>query len=166
MSIKDDRFVYPSSGHETHEPIDYFSWLVRLITWDGIVPIIMLSVPMLVRRFGPQNNDGASLIAVVFALIVGIFLRFSFGMRHIKENYCSTIVKCLQRIVLLVMICVLVVFESFLAVVPRGPVRPEDLMFIGGFGAIYLLVMSSVLYPGRRPLNDADYDYLEEWTDS
>lgn len=79
MPIHDDRFVYPNCTHETHEPIDYFKWLVHLITWDGLVPIILFAVPILMRRFGPQNNDRAIVLAIVLALIVGIFLRFGFG---------------------------------------------------------------------------------------
>jgi len=165
MSIHDDRFVFPNSGHETHEPVDYARWLVHLITWDGIVPGIMFSIPILVRRFGPQNNDRAIVMAVVLALIVGIFLRFGFGMRHINENYCGTTVKLLQRIALLIMIFLLVVFEAVLAVLPQGPLVLADFAFLAVFGAVYLPVMASVLYPGRRPLHDTEGDDPEEHED-
>ena len=133
MSSHDERFVYPDSGYETHEPVDYTRWLVHLITWDGIVPGIMFSVPILVRRFGPQNNDRAIVLAIVLALIAGILLRFGFGMRHINENYCGTAVKMVQRTALVTMIFCLMVFEAVVAVLPQGPLVLADFTFLAVF---------------------------------
>ena len=73
MSTHDDWFAYPNRQHETHEAINYAKWLVHLIAWDGIVPVVMLSVLMLVRRFGPQNNDRAITLAIVCCADRGYF---------------------------------------------------------------------------------------------
>ena len=83
------------------------------------------------------------------ALIAGILLRFSFGMRHIRANYCRNGVKRLQKAGLLAMIAVLVLVETLLCLIPAAGFKGADLMFFSVVGLGYLLVMSCVLYPGR-----------------
>ena len=83
-------------------------------------------------------------------------------MRHIDENYCGRTVKRLERIVLSLMIFFLVVFEAVIAVLPQMGMAPEDFPFLAAFGAIYLMTMTFVLYPGRCPLHAPQDHGLEE----
>ena len=150
MSMHKDDFIDACDKPSPLEPVNYSIWMIRLFTWDGAMPLIMLSLPGLARRFGPKNNDQFLVMAVVAALIAGILLRFTFGMRHINSNHCGPIFKTVQRIVLLLMIFVLVLIESVICVNPPGRLQQADVLFFGIAGSLYLLVMAFVLYPGRR----------------
>ena len=156
MSMFDDRCLDSNGQPETLQNVDYSKWFIRLLSWDGVVPLMMLSLPMLVRRFGPPNNDVFLVPAVVGALIFGILFRFSFGMRHIRLNHCSERMKLIQRVGLWTMIAVLVLVETVMCVIPPARLKQEDVFFLAFVGAIYLIVMACVLYPGRRVFDDAD----------
>lgn len=110
----------------------------------------MYSLPFLIRRFGPANNDRFMLFVIVGALIFGIFVRFTFGMRHIASNQCRKLVKQAQRVGLITMIFLLIFLELFICIVPPQALAIEDILFVVIATAIYLFVMSWVLYPGRR----------------
>ena len=149
MSKHDDRCLNANRQPERHQSVDYSKWILRLLTWDGLAPVMMLSLPFLIRRFGPANNDRFLVMSIVAALIAGILLRFSFGMRHIRANYCRAGVKRFQQAGLLAMIAVLVLVETLLCLIPAAGFKGADLMFFSVVALGYLLVMSCVLYPSR-----------------
>lgn len=158
MSIYDDQCLDANGQPEMYQRVDYARWFIHLLTWDGVVPIVMWSLPFLMRRFGPPNNDQAFVFAVVGGLIVGILLRYAFGMRHIRSNYCSVRVKSLQRAGLFAMIGLLVLIETllcFMPPIPPGGLNMPDLIFFSVVFTGYLLVMATILYPGRRSYHDA-----------
>ena len=156
MSMNDDRCV-DSNGHpERYQQVDYSKWILHLLTWDGLVTAMMLSLPFLVRRFGPPNNDRFLVMVVVAALIVGVLVRFSLGMRYVRSNYCREGVKLLQRAGLLSMISLLVLVETLLCVIPPAGLKGPDFVFFAVLGAAYLGVMAFVLYPGRREFRSSD----------
>lgn len=152
MSIYNDRAKNSYESGTTVHPVNYSKWFLRLLTWDGIVPAIMLALPGFARRFGPQNNDRFLVMLVVAALIAGILLRFSFGMRHINANHCGPVVKQVQRIGLCLMIFMLMLVETLICVIPNpnADLKLADFVFFATVGSVYLLVMGCVLYPGRR----------------
>ena len=144
---------------ERYQRVDHAKWFIHLLTWDGVVPVVMWSLPFLVRRFGPPNNDRFFVFAVVGGLIFGVLLRYAFGMRHIRTNYFSSRVKSLQRIGLLAMIALLVWFECLLCVMPPIPpagLKAPEMMFFTAMFSGYLLFMACVLYPGRRCFHEGD----------
>lgn len=157
MSIYDDRRLDAKGQPKSFQRVDYAKWFIHLLTWDGVVPVVMWSLPFLVRHFGPPNNDRAFVFAVVGGLIAGILLRYTFGMRHIRANYCSIRVKAFQQAGLFAMIALLVLVESLLCVmppIPEGGLKTPDVLFFSAMFTVYLLVMACVLYPGRRTSHD------------
>lgn len=139
----------------TYEPIDYSQWLIGLISWDSLVPLLVIGLPRLAHRFGPQNNDRAILLAITFTLTAAVMVRFYFGMRHIHQNHCGTGFKFSQRIALVLAILLLAILECVMAVLAQAPLALPDVVFLIVCSAFYLLVMAFVLYPGRRPRCDS-----------
>ena len=159
MSIYNDRRLDANGQPEKYHRVDYAKWFFHLFTWDGVVPLVMWSLPFLMRRFGPPNNDQALVFAVVGGLIVGILLRYTVGMRHIRSNYCSVRVKSLQQAGLFAMIALLVLIETllcFLPPIPPGGLKEPDVIFFSVVFTVYLIAMAIILYPGRRRSSDAE----------
>ena len=159
MSLYDERCLDANGQPERYQRVDYAEWFIHLLTGDGAVPIVMSSVPFLMRRFVPPKNDQAFVFAVVGGLIVGILLRYAVGMRHIRSNYCSVRVKSLQQAGLFAMIAPLVLIETLLCFLPpitAGGLMASDVIFFSVVFTVYLIAMAIILYPGRRRSSDAE----------
>ena len=57
MSLYDKRCLDANGQPERYQRVDYAKWFIHLLTWDGAVPIVMSSVPFLMRQFGPPKNE-------------------------------------------------------------------------------------------------------------
>jgi hypothetical protein len=69
-------------------------WLLRLLTWDGILPVCILAVPSLIEWLLPNSNV-VGLLYVAIA-ITAFFARIAVGARHIESNNCARIVQNIQ----------------------------------------------------------------------
>jgi hypothetical protein len=128
------------------------SWLIRLIAWDGVLPVAILSAPFLVRWLIPDNRSAIELTAVVLPL-VAFFVRYQVGRRHIASNDCGPVVRRVQVVVLCLGIFVLVLIDAVMVlchVMPKGAAftTTTDLIVWMVLYAIYLAAMALAMYPG------------------
>ena len=129
------------------------SWLIRLITWDGLFPLAIWSAPFLVAWVLPNKRGAIETIAVLLP-IVAFFVRYGVGRRYIASNHCHAIVRgiqvgalCLGLMVLALIDCVLMLTH----VMPRGAAATTtgDLICWAVLFSVYLAMMAFALYPGR-----------------
>lgn len=132
--------------------IDCASWLRRVVTWDGLLPVVISLVPSVIEFLFP-NGRGAIEITAVVLPIAGVLLRFQAGMHHISSNRCSSLVRGVQVAVFMVGILPLVLFDCFMIlshVMPAGgPMPAEDVIGWSLLLTIYFGAMVIAMYPGR-----------------
>lgn len=137
-------------------PIDFAGWLIRLVTWDGVLPVLILFAPSIVERLIP--NRGAIEIAAVVLPIAFFFWRIATGCRHIDANNCSPAFQKFQVWALVLAVFMLVFFDAMMIlshVMPKGALIANrgDLIIIAVMLSFYLVPISIATYPGRaKPL--------------
>jgi hypothetical protein len=148
--------------------LDVRAWLVRVITWDGVLPACVLLVPSVVALVLP-NRRGAIEITAVALPIVAFLIRFRVGKRHIDSNHCGEAMKVFQLCIFSLGILALVLFDAFVVlihVMPRraGGITPADLFELAIPVSIYLAIMALAMYPGRRlVLVEKSHEQFEDW---
>jgi hypothetical protein len=129
--------------------VDFSAWFLRLITWDGVVPILIALAPLAVELSIP-NNRGVMEVAAVALPIAAFFIRLCVGGRLIRTNNCPAETRRLQAIAFVFGLFLLGLFDSVLILshlVPNGvPMVGPFLIVLGG---PYLVAMAIALYPGR-----------------
>jgi hypothetical protein len=134
--------------------IDYWTWFVRLMTWDGVLPLVLGLVPLAVGVAIPNCRGAMETTAV--ALPVAAFLMRSWaGLWFIRTNNCCAKTREFQGVAFAIALFLLLFFDaiSILAhVMPSGAVFATWLgffVFMALFQAMYLGLMAIALYPGR-----------------
>jgi hypothetical protein len=129
--------------------VDFSAWFLRLITWDGLVPVFILLAPLAVGLSIP-NNRGVMEVTAVALPIAAFFVRFGVGFRLIQTNNCAAEIRRLQVVAFVVGMFLLVLFDSILIL---GHLVPNGVLFAGSYlivlGGPYLVAMAIALYPGR-----------------
>jgi hypothetical protein len=130
-------------------------WLIRVLTWDSVMPVVLIAVPHAVHWLFPQAVKAIELLGV-FLPITAFFVRLVVGWRHINANYCSPWARGLQQGVLFVGIFSLVLVDAALILqinIPQANEKFEILMvFLAVSVFIYLPSMVIAMYPGREPV--------------
>jgi hypothetical protein len=57
------------------EPVNVLRWILLLVTWDGVLPVLLAATPTLIRSLWPGNmlvRDFAVVIVVIVALGVRV----------------------------------------------------------------------------------------------
>ncbi len=134
------------------------SWMLRLITWDGVAPAFVWSTPFFIRSVISNCRIAIELTAVVLP-IIAFFIRYHVGRRHISSNNCGAIMRSLQVAALCAGILVLVLIDAVMIlthVMPRGAAfaATSDLIIWAVLYAVYLSAMTFALYPGSSRLAD------------
>jgi hypothetical protein len=75
--------------------INYGSWLLRVITWDAILPVFVAAVPLAIETFLPTHRGVMEVTAVTLP-VAAFFVRIAGGRRHIASNRCSDPVRRVQ----------------------------------------------------------------------
>src|SRR6478752_8449135 len=88
-------------------------WLVRVITWDSIMPLVLIGVPHAVHWMFPQAVKAIELMGILLP-IVAFFMRLFIGFRHINANQCPPRFRDFQRVILFLGISSLVLVDAFL----------------------------------------------------
>jgi len=133
--------------------VDFSAWIVRLITWDGLVPVFMALAPSAVGLSIP-NNRGVMEATAVALPIAAFFVRFGVGFRLIQTNNCAAEIRRFQVVAFVFGMFLLLFFDSvsILAhVMPSGALFPRWTDFLGFmivFGSVYLVAMAISLYLG------------------
>lgn len=144
--------------------IDFGFWLRRIVTWDGLLPILMWLAPWAIETVLP-NRRGAIEIAAVVLPIVALFLRFHSGIRQIASNRCAKLFRGVQFAVFVIGILPLVLFDCFMMLAhlmpAGGPMAAEDVFVCTVLLLIYLTAMTIAMYPGRLPPEPTTFAILE-----
>jgi len=133
------------------EQVEYRSWLLRIIGWDGMLPASVLAAPYVVESILPNTRWAIEVTAVVLP-IVAFFMRLFVGHRHIHENKCSTVFRVVQFGVFFLGIFPLVLIDAALVLVhvmPKGVFATDDYLVFAVLYGIYLSAMIVAMYPGR-----------------
>jgi hypothetical protein len=121
-------------------------WILRLITWDGLLPAFVWLIPYVVGSVFP-NMPG--LIEFFAAFLIRLYV----GQRFISSNHCGTVMRGLQLGVFFIGILILVGIDSMMILThtgPRGVRMATQTDLIVGLVAftIYFVSMAFSLYPG------------------
>lgn len=132
-------------------------WIVRIIAWDGLLPLGIVLAPTAIERLFPNQKEGFLDLFPVWITLAAFVLRYAFGKRHIDSNDCSPRVRRFQFVVFCVGVVLLGLVEGFVMILSRmGPIQElfEDQtcqLVFATLAAIYLTLMSVAMYPGRAP---------------
>jgi hypothetical protein len=142
--------------------LNYGSWLLRVITWDVILPVCIAFAPMVVDLLLP-NHRGAIEVTAVLLPIAAFFLRIRAGERHIASNRCSDGVRRFQFCALCLGILPLILIDCFMILshlMPRGALltADSDKFALAIVYALYLSSMAVAMYPGRTISSPVDWD--------
>lgn len=126
-------------------------WLIRLATWDGLLPLAVWLVPLFIRTTFPRDRQLYESVGILLPIVV-LFLRFFFGWRTIQSNRCRVWVRCLQTIALCAGILVMMCVDALLMMSHElGPMTEWDQKFVAMLIGGYLALMAFATFPGRAP---------------
>jgi len=134
--------------------IEWGSWLLTIISWDGLLPPFVFLSPYLIGLLLPNNRAAIEIAALVLPISAFLF-RFVVGKRRIASNQCGAVVRGVQYCFLGLGIFVLVFVDALLVLahlVPKGAVNWTDwphCILWAVVASIYLTSMVFAAYPGR-----------------
>ena len=137
----------------TIQRVNYLSWLLKLVSFDGVRPVVVLLMPTVVDQLFP-NRRGAMEFTAVTVPIFAFFIRFFVAKRHIFSNQCTGLVRGLQLIALCLAILVLLLIDS-LMILAHGMAKRAmfatntDLVVWAVLIALYFTCMAFAMFPGR-----------------
>ena len=140
--------------------VNYRSWLLRILTWDTLLPACVGLVPHGVEFLFPSHRGVMEVVSVTLP-IVAFLLRLRAGMRQIDSNRCSEAVRSFQLITFVLGILPLVLVDCFMILshlMPKGALfaTKDELLVWASLFAIYLTCMAVAMYPGPPESNRVD----------
>ncbi|MEX0715677.1 MAG: hypothetical protein WD066_03785 [Planctomycetaceae bacterium] len=139
--------------------VEYARWLLRLVCWDGLLPAIVLTAPMIGRRLLADTP----LLIDIFGIglpVAAFCIRIAVGFSYISRNRFGPAMRSAQRAalglaaLLLVMVdCIAVLTQFVPAARPFGLLH---LIVLTCVGATYLALMAFALYPGRTRISSQE----------
>lgn len=129
-------------------------WLVRVAAWDGMLPVVVWSLPLVVLQLFPGRRGPVELLGVMLP-ITAFLIRFFVGVRAIRTNRCGRLVRGLQGIALwagLFLLLIVDTLQILRLVMPPGAFKDrESLIGFAVFYSIYIVCMAFAMFPGREP---------------
>ena len=137
-------------------------WLLRMLAWDGILPVTILAIPFIIRLAFPQMPDVIVVVAVALP-IAAFFLRLYAGCCYIAANHCGQFLRRIQSVSLMTGIFALMLLDALvisLQGMPGDPLwrDPAELTIFGGIYAFYIVCMAITLYPGKPDADPIGFD--------
>lgn len=132
--------------------VNFGFWLLRVLTWDTLLPACVVLLPTVIEILIPNNRVAIEVTAVALP-IIGFFVRLGAGRRQIASNNCGVAFRRFQSCVFCVGIFPLVLADSFLILshlLPQGALfahRTDCVLWVI-LVSIYLASMSVAMYPG------------------
>lgn len=138
-----------------YRALRYREWARNLICWDGVLPLVVVGVPALIRVLFPKN-DGAIAVTTVIVAIAAFFVRGFKADQYFRggEQYAG------QHLLFFVAIFCLVFVDALLIEMCQFgnlPLLGELLLFLGVY-LIYLPIVGFSLFPLRLALNSRRRD--------
>ncbi len=132
----------------------YWQWFIRVLTWDGLVPVGLFLMSASLASMANGDLEWISLVALILP-VIALLVRFYRGLRSIHKNRCSPATRAVQIGLLvlgLIMLGVLdgVIILSTTAPPGAGPFdRADDRQIWYWFGIVYWIAMMIAMYPGQ-----------------
>ena len=122
------------------------AWIWRAVGWDGVLPLVVVSAPILVRLLIP-DEPGAVVSAAVLIPISAATIRAHVGWRQIAR-VCGGTAPLVRQVLLALAIVLLLLFEGLVGILTLGKGPPEFLWyFVAAFYAGYLVLVTLALRP-------------------
>jgi hypothetical protein len=135
--------------------ISYLTWLQRLVTWDGLLPVMLLAVPLVFRRLLPEANDNFRMAFSVSILMIAFWVRLGTALPLVANNRGTERLKKWQYIALAVALYALMMFESFafayLSAWQEEGISVDQWITLGFLWTSYFALMTFTLFPGSEP---------------
>lgn len=153
MSYSSPQFV----DDDPESTIDYWTWISRILGWDGLLPLLVSTVPVALAAVFPNNQQLAALFLVCIPIIAFMF-RFLIGVRQIRANCCNLMTKRFQIVAPGVAIFLMLFIDFFLVLSAfiQNKNREPPAGYIQAFAialAFYVSLVSFAMYPGRRTMS-------------
>jgi hypothetical protein len=139
----------------SHDRLNVSNWIIRVLTWDTILPLILIAVPHTVHWLFPQAGKVIEVLGVLLP-IVAFFVRLPIGLRHIADNHCPPWLRAIQQVALFLGIFGLVIVDA--ALILQIKVLEENgrfamlIIFSVVTFCLYLPCMVLAMYPGYEPV--------------
>lgn len=116
-------------------------WMLRVITWDGILPASVWFAPVVAGLLLPNNRLAIELIAIVLP-ISSFCIRYRVGRQYITTNNCRSTTRRIQAAALYLGIFVVFFFDAVMIlshVMPKGVhFDHSDIIAFAVLGIVYL----------------------------
>lgn len=136
--------------------INLISWLLAVAIWDGLLPVAIVLLPMLIQLAVPNRREPIEVIAIVVPM-AAFFVRMWVGAQRIRSNYCARWFQIIQFIGFVLGLFILVLLDAVVIlshIMPPGAFALSDYkIFAVMFGTYYLLMLFA-MYPGRELVPD------------
>ena len=160
MAIDDgyERFGGDEYLQRASAPSLWWTWLTKLIGWDGVLPILLWTTPAVLGWMIPKAEFLIEL-AAVFLPIAAFLIRMVVGLRMISDNHCRPALRAVQMCVFVLGVILLIFIDCMLILshlLPPGALwqHPGDRMAFGIIFAIYFSFMALATYPGAQAKPD------------
>lgn len=137
-------------------------WLLRLFAWDGLLPVVVWSLPAIVEAVLPQKPLGLIEMIAVFLPILAFFIRYYVGAEHILRNTCSERTQRIQFFSFCVGILTLVFVDAIMILSHVMP-NNQDPLQSEGFRwtiVVYLALMAFSMFPGWPERDPDEREYF------
>ena len=138
-----------------YKRLDLASWLLRVMAWDGLLPVAVVLAPMAIRLLFPRSRGATELVAI-FLPVIAFIVRYVVGKRCISANSCTPSFQQIQFLLFVLAISALVLIESLVIIALHLAANPAIIFGDVGwwvFGvllSIYLVSVVIAMYPGAR----------------
>ena len=143
--------------------VDYKYWLLSVVGWDGVLPLIVILVPFTIRACLPGHAE-VMVLTAVFLPIAAFLLRFGIGVHQISANGCGIVFRGFQYLAFAMGVLILLCLEAIVIAmqfVPRNLaiVAREELQLGSLCALLYVVCMVFAWYPGScQPEYDHQFD--------
>ena len=138
--------------------INCTKWIWRVVTWDGVLPLVMFGLPYLIHWLLPNldvNQELPVKIGIGVICVTGA-IRTWVVYLYIHSNACSQLVRKRQELAMVFGLTMLSGFDWFMAhLVLNGRMLAPEEQILGFCAVLYVMSLSLMifaLYPGREPI--------------
>jgi len=129
-------------------------WLLRVAAWDGMLPAVVWSLPLVAVQLFPAQRWPVEVLGVVLP-ITAFLIRFFVGVGAIRSNHFGRVVRGLQGLSLwtgLFLLLIVDTLQILRLIMPPGAFRDRNsIVSMAVLYGIYVFCMAFAMYPSRAP---------------
>lgn len=142
--------------------VNYLQWLLTVICWDGLLPLVTAVLPLVVKLIAPNNRGAIELMAIILPVVFFLF-RMTVGFKRIRDHQVPEALRVLQYALFFTALFLLALIDALLVLIqimPAGAFNQQDQLIAAAMFCIYLVAMTIAFYPG--PTEEASIGYREQ----